>query len=56
MRYATIRKIDIQNGPGVRVSLFTQGCPIQCEGCFNSEIWDFDGGKEWTAETKKHFL
>ena len=56
MRYSSIRKIDITNGPGIRVSLFTQGCDIHCKGCFNSEIWDFDGGKEWTPEVKKKFL
>lgn len=56
MRYSSIRKIDISNGPGVRVSLFTQGCDIRCKGCFNSEIWDYTGGKEWTKETQKHLL
>lgn len=56
MKYASIRKMDIQNGPGVRVSLFTQGCDIQCKGCFNYEIWDYDGGKEFTPEVQKHLL
>lgn len=56
IRYASIRKLDITNGPGVRVSLFTQGCNIFCKGCFNSDIWNYDGGKEWTEETKKLVL
>ena len=56
MRYSSVRKIDITNGPGVRVSLFTQGCAIRCEGCFNSEIWDYEGGKEWTSEVKKKVI
>ena len=56
IRYASIRKIDITNGPGVRVSLFTQGCSIYCKGCFNSDIWNYDGGKEWTEETKQLVL
>ena len=56
MRYSSIRKIDITNGPGVRVSIFTQGCDIRCKGCFNSEIWDYEGGKEWTLDTKKQVL
>lgn len=51
MRYAQIRKMDISNGEGIGVSLFTQGCPIRCPGCHNSSIWDFDGGKEFTKET-----
>lgn len=50
MRYAKIEKMSISNGPGIRISLFTQGCPIHCPNCFNSEIWDFDGGKEFDLE------
>lgn len=48
MRYNKIRKMDIANGPGVRVSIFFQGCAFHCEGCFNSETWDFNGGLEFT--------
>ena len=46
MRYAEngMKRIDTANGPGVRVSLFVQGCRKHCEGCFNSETWDFCGG------------
>lgn len=56
MRYASIRNLDISNGEGVGVSLFVQGCPFHCFGCFNSDTWDFNGGKEWTEETKGKFL
>lgn len=56
MRYASMRCMDISNGKGLGVSLFVQGCPIHCEGCFNKEAWDFDGGKEWTIETENKFL
>lgn len=48
--YAIIRKMDISNGPGVRVSLFVQGCPFHCKNCFNSETWDPEGGKPFTQE------
>ena len=51
MRYNLIRKMDISNGPGVRVSIFMQGCPFHCKNCFNAETWDFEGGKEFTQET-----
>ncbi len=51
MRYNKIRKMDISNGPGVRVSIFFQGCPFHCDGCFNPETWDFSCGKEFTDET-----
>lgn len=56
MRYAQIRSMDISNGEGVGVSLFVQGCPFHCKNCFNSDTWDFNGGKEWTEETKNRFL
>ena len=51
MRYNKIRKMDISNGPGVRVSIFMQGCAFNCEKCFNPETHDFNGGKEFTQET-----
>lgn len=56
MRYNKIRKIDISNGPGVRVSIFFQGCSFHCKGCFNEETWDFKGGKEFTDDTIKEVL
>ncbi len=46
MRYNKIRKMDISNGPGVRVSIFMQGCSFHCKDCFNQETWDFAGGQE----------
>lgn len=56
MRYASIRNLDISNGEGVGVSLFVQGCDRHCFNCFNSETWDFNGGKEWTEKTKNKFM
>lgn len=47
-RYNTIRRMDISNGPGVRVSIFFQGCHFHCKECFNAETWDFEGGKEFS--------
>ena len=44
MRYNIIRKMDISNGPGMRVSIFMQGCDFHCKNCFNSETWSFNGG------------
>lgn len=50
MRYNKIRKMDISNGPGVRVSVFMQGCVFNCKNCFNPETHDFKGGKEFNDE------
>ncbi|MBR3198754.1 MAG: anaerobic ribonucleoside-triphosphate reductase activating protein [Bacilli bacterium] len=51
MKYSKIRKMDISNGPGIRVSIFMQGCTFHCEGCFNPETWDFNEGIDFTDET-----
>lgn len=51
MRYNKIRKMDISNGEGVRVSIFMQGCSFHCKGCFNEETWDFNDGLEFTDDT-----
>ena len=51
MFYGAIKKLDIGNGPGIRVSLFTSGCRHKCKGCFNSETWDFNYGKKFSWET-----
>ena len=56
MRYNKIRKMDISNGPGIRVSIFFQGCHFHCKGCFNAETWDFSGGKEFNDDVIKIVL
>lgn len=51
MHYATIKPLDIANGPGIRVSLFVSGCRRACKGCFNKEAWDFEYGQKFSWET-----
>lgn len=48
--------MDISNGPGVRVSIFMQGCTFNCKNCFNPETHDFKLGKEFTDETIEKVL
>lgn len=50
MNYAQIRSMDISNGEGIGVSLFVQGCPFHCKGCFNSETWDESKGNIFNNE------
>lgn len=45
-KIAKIKWNDTSNGPGIGVSLFVQGCPHHCHGCWNPETWDFEGGYE----------
>lgn len=48
MYYSVIKKYDIADGPGVRVTLFVSGCTHHCEGCFNQETWNFQYGEPFT--------
>ena len=56
MNYADIKKVDVANGPGVRVSLFVSGCAHRCEGCFNPETWDFSYGSPFGEEEVTRIL
>ena len=44
---------SIVDGPGIRYTIFTQGCPHHCEGCHNPETHDFNGGR--LADTDRIF-
>ena len=56
MYYGNIKKTDIADGDGVRVSLFVSGCRNCCKGCFQPETWDFKYGTEFTQETENQIL
>ncbi len=56
MNYGTIKKTDVANGPGIRVSVFVSGCTHGCKGCFNREAWDFEYGREYTPAVEAEIL
>ena len=41
---------SIVDGPGLRLTVFTQGCPHHCPGCHNPQTHDFSGGYDATVE------
>lgn len=53
MNYGEIKKSDIANGLGVRVSLFVSGCTHHCKNCFNQVTWDFDYGQPFDNRAKQ---
>lgn len=56
MNYAGIKKLDVANGPGLRVTLFVSGCTHHCKGCFNKETWDFNYGNPFTEEVEEEIM
>lgn len=47
-RINKINPNDVANGSGVVVSVWFQGCPHHCFGCFNKETWNFKKGEEFS--------
>lgn len=56
MYYSNIKKWDIADGAGVRVTIFVSGCTNRCPGCFQPETWDFHYGQPYTKETEEEIL
>ena len=56
MNYAKIKKHDIANGPGIRVSLYVSGCTHHCRNCFNPETWDFASGQPFDEAAEREIL
>ena len=50
MRIANYITESIVDGPGLRLTVFVQGCPHRCPGCHNPQTHDFAGGREVTVE------
>ena len=56
MNYCNIKKFDIADGIGVRVTLFVSGCTHHCEGCFQPETWNFDYGELFTEDVENEII
>lgn len=56
MNYMSIMEQDIVNAPGIHTVIWVSGCPHRCPGCFNSNAWDFNAGKEFTESVKQYIL
>lgn len=56
MNYADIKYPDIQDGEGIRVSIYVSGCHFHCKECHNPECWDFNYGKKFTEETIEYII
>ena len=56
MRFSKIKNNDIANGVGITLSVWTQGCPHHCKGCFNKETWTFNEGKEFTNDDLNYII
>ena len=50
MRIANVVSDSIVDGPGLRFTVFTQGCPHKCPGCHNPQTHDFSGGEELSTD------
>lgn len=49
-KIAKVKPYTIENGDGIRVSIFFSGCEHYCKNCFNRDIWDFNVGEEFNRE------
>lgn len=50
-RYITIKDFDMNQGDGINVSLWMQGCEHKCDGCYSPHTWDFNQGHILTTNT-----
>lgn len=56
MRFHDITSCDVNNGEGIRVTLWVAGCSHHCPGCQNPETWGFNSGREFDKEAHDYLF
>lgn len=56
MKYADIKPLDANSTKGIGCLVYFSGCTLNCEGCHNKNIQDFNYGNEWTKEVEDYFI
>jgi anaerobic ribonucleoside-triphosphate reductase activating protein len=50
VRLAGITQESVSDGPGMRITVFFQGCEHHCPGCHNPQTWDRQGGVVYSLD------
>lgn len=56
MNYHDIKKCDLLNGDGIRVSLWVSGCEHNCSQCQNPQTWNVEGGIQFDEDAEKELF
>ena len=56
MKVSKIKDNDVANGIGISMSVWTQGCPHHCKGCFNKITWNYEDGRVFTDDDLNYII